>query len=411
MSEHGDHQPVRSIDDYALVLDRLTATGQILRPGRLPVAIPLRNDSPFETTSRVARTTYRAHERTLTIKTTTGDQIVAEMPTRHGTDPRGGRPSVYLDQKDWSALYIARHVIGGLIPKEQRAAEWLIEQAENKRIILPLSAGHMSETCQWGNDAERYALAVQMLRLSAGWQLRDPLTVRQDELTASLLDMFGIDNQNSGRQVITLEPFASHAGREQSPHSVPDDLASVGLEWRAMISVAANFDTLLDAEPIAQTPDTGWVIRNQNFTDWLAAEPNAGRELTRKRTYAFFFADVRTEVAEAAYNAGLSPDQMSSWISTRMETDVAEMPNLGLFREILHDKLGDKGTKWNGNDLTDIFYLSCGAAYCDYAIGEKSLMSRARQSLRRLGRPVNVFGRLSDCVPVLADRIGERFAG
>ncbi|MGX1778355.1 hypothetical protein ACWIGW_40050 [Nocardia brasiliensis] len=411
MSEPTARQPTTSTDGYELVLDRQTATGQVLRPGRIPIAIPLRNGSPFETTSQIARTTYREHERTLTIETTMGDQMVAEMPTRNGTDPRRGRPSLYLDQKDWSALYVAKHVIGGLAAKEQRAAEWLIEQAENKRIILPLSAGHMSETCQWRNDAERYALAVQMLRLSAGWQLRDPLAVRQDELTASLLDMFGIDNQISGRQVVTLEPFASHAGREQSPYPVPDDLESVGLELQAMISIAGCFDTLLDAESVAQTPDSGWVTRNQRFTDWLATEPNAARELTRKRTYAFFFADIRNELAEAAHNAGLSPDQMASWVSTRMETEVADMPNLGLFREILHDKLGDKRTKWNSNDLADMFYLSCGAAYCDYAIGEKSLMSRAGQSLRRLGRSVNVFRRLSDCVPVLADRIGEPFTG
>src|SRR5690606_5179566 len=95
----------------------------------------------------------------------------------------------------WSALYKAQHVIGGIAPKEQRAAEWLIEQAEKKRVILPLSAGHMSETSQWRNDGERYALAVQMLRLSAGWQLRDPLAVRQDELTASMLGVIGNRDQ------------------------------------------------------------------------------------------------------------------------------------------------------------------------------------------------------------------------
>ncbi len=86
------------------------------------------------------------------------------------------------------------------------------------------------------------------------------------------------------------------------------------------------------------------------------------------------------------------------------------MPSLGLFREIFHDKLGDKRTKWNSNDLTDMIYLTCGTAYCDFVVGEKSLISRAEQSLRRLNRSVNVFRRLSDCVPVLADRIGERFA-
>ncbi|MGW4121256.1 hypothetical protein [Nocardia sp. NPDC004711] len=411
MSESSDFRSIAGLDGYEVVLDRLTGTGQILRPGRLPVAIPLADGLPFESTSRVARAIYRPRERVLTIETTTGDRMVAELPARDKSDPRGGRPSLYLDQNQWSALYRSKYVIGGLAPREQRAAEWLIEQSESKRIILPLSAGHMAETCQWRNDGERYALAVQMLRLSAGWQLRDPLAVRQDELTASLLDIFATSGQPPGGDVVTLEPFASHAGRRQPPFQVPDDLASVGLEFRAIVSLASCFDTLLDAEAVSQSPDSRWVTRNQEFTDWLAAEENCGRELIRKRTFAFFVADTRNELAEAAYNAGVSPDQMRSWVSSRMETEVCKMPSLGLFREIFHDKLGDERTKWNSNDLTDMIYLTCGTAYCDYAVGEKSLISRAEQSLRRLKRPVNVFRRLSDCVPVLADHIGEGFAG
>ncbi|MFE2958404.1 hypothetical protein [Nocardia tengchongensis] len=411
MGEPNASQPIARLDGYEIVLDRQTTTGQILRPGHLLVGFPLGDGSPFEPTSQIARTTYRVRENTLTIETTTGDRIVAEMPAQGDAEPRRDRPSVYLDQNQWSALYKAKQVIGGLPPKEQRAAEWLIEQAESKRVILPLSAGHMSETCQWSNGGERYALAVQMLRLSAGWQLRDPLAVRQDELTASMLDTIETGDQLVCRPAVTLEPFATHAGRQQPGRPCPDDLVGVGFELDALISIASCFDTMLDAESISQNPDSGWVARNQKFTDWLGAQENCGRELIRKRTFAFFLADTHKEVAIAAHDADVPTEQVSSWVSSRMETEVSKMPSLGLFREILHDKLVDRQTRWNSNDLTDMLYLTCGMAYCDYTVGEKSLISRARQSLRRLERPDNVFRRLSDCVPVLADRIGERFAG
>ncbi|MGW0327768.1 hypothetical protein [Nocardia sp. NPDC003183] len=375
------------------------------------MAFPLSDNAPFEPTSQIAKTTYRVRERTLTIETTTGDQIVAEIPIRDDLNPCGDRPSVYLDQNQWSALYKAHQVIGGIAPKEQRAAEWLIEQTENKRIILPISSGHMSETCQWRNGGERYALAVQMLRLSAGWQLRDPLAVRHDELAASMLGVIGNRDQPAFRPVVTLEPFATHAGRQEPNTPITNDLAEFGFELDTLISTASLFDTLLDTESISQNPGSGWVERNQRFTDWLGAQENRGRELVRKQTYAFFFADTYKEIATAAQAAGVSPELMGSWVLSHMETEVSKMPSLGLFREIFHDKLVDSRTSWNSNDLNDIFYLTCGMAYCDYAVGEKYLMSRARQSLQRLGRPFNIFRRLSDCVPVLADRIGERFDG
>jgi hypothetical protein len=339
------------------------------------------------------------------VDTTRGDQIIAEMPTLHDFAPYRGRPTVYLDQNHWNTLYRAKYVISGVRSPEREAALWLIEQASAGRIILPLSAAHMSETCKWRNDGERYALALTMLQLSAGWQLRDPLAVRRNELLASLHSRLGTGIETQTRPAVTLEPYAYN--RDLRSAEVIE--SNTPLVFAALTALTACFDTMLDGEAVQQNPVPGWVERNQRFTDWLATEKGVGPELTRRRTYALFFSDTTIEVAEAAHSAGLSPEEMSQWNRLFMEADVPTMPNLGLFQEVFHDKLVDGRTKWTSNDLTDMMYLTCAAAYCDFTVGEKSLTSKIEQAQRRTKRPCTVFRQLSACVPVLAARIGEKF--
>ncbi|MFI1236831.1 hypothetical protein [Nocardia salmonicida] len=391
--------------DYSIVLDRETSTYQILRPGYAPVVEALNGGSPFNATSHISRTTYRPLKNTLTIETIRGDTIVAEMPTVRDFSPRRGRPTVYLDQNHWNALYKAKYVISGVKSREHEAALWLIEQASAGRIILPLSSAHMSETCKWRNNGERYALALTILQLSAGWQLRDPLAVRRKEILSSIHSRLETGIEIFAYPAVTLEPYAISSDiRSPEVARKHSSLASA-----ALTAVTANFDTMLDGEAVQQNPIPGWVERNQNFTDWLATEKGAGSEMKRRRTYVFFFSDTGSEVAKAAHSTGVSVEEMGRWSQSFMEQDVALMPNLGLFREVFHEKLVDGRTKWNSNDLTDMMYLTCAAAYCDFTVGEKSLISKIEQAQRRIKRTSAVFRNLSACVPVLADRIGEVF--
>lgn len=77
------------------------------------------------------------------------------------------------------------------------------------------------------------------------------------------------------------------------------------------------------------------------------------------------------------------------------------MPGLGLFRETLHEKVVNARSEWEGNDLTDMMYLTCAAGYADYVVGERSMVGQMRQALKRLSRPDNVYRRIKDLVPVL----------
>lgn len=91
----------------------------------------------------------------------------------------------------------------------------------------------------------------------------------------------------------------------------------------------------------------------------------------------------------------------ADWLLELNEEQIASMKSLGIYRELLHEKISDPGTIWEQNDLTDMMYLSCGAAYADHVVGERRLISDLRCGLARLGRQVNVHSKLANLVPAL----------
>ena len=77
------------------------------------------------------------------------------------------------------------------------------------------------------------------------------------------------------------------------------------------------------------------------------------------------------------------------------------MPALGLFREVFHEKLINRDTRWKASDLTDLVYLTCAAGYADHVIGERSATWYIRRAQERLGRTVNVHPNLRSLMVTL----------
>jgi hypothetical protein len=65
----------------------------------------------------------------------------------------------------------------------------------------------------------------------------------------------------------------------------------------------------------------------------------------------------------------------------------------------MHARHLNHGTTWRPNDLTDLLYLSCAAAYADVIVAEGHMAGILRQALGRLTRPASVFKKLRDAVP------------
>lgn len=340
----------------------------------------------FDSTSSIASSTYVPHQRLLHLRTTRDDEIAIELPVPRNLAPVGSRPTIYLDQNHWSTLTKAIYEPHRVRNAEERiAAERLIEYARSRQVLLPVSSAHISETCKQLDADERYRRALTIVRLSSGWQLRDPLELRRFELRQALMSRY---HQRSlvPPAPVTLEPNAVHSGRDQELAPV-DAALPEDAKWavHAIRCIGGIIDAMLDAEHVPVEPAVGWAAEFQRFAVFLRDNPT-GREMRRRRTHAKFVADLGRELPEEAYRAGISPEQMSDWVHHHSELDVAAMPALGLFREILHEKLVDPNLRWVENDLIDMIYLTAAAGYCDYVVGERSHTAHLENAVRRLGR-------------------------
>jgi len=88
--------------------------------------------------------------------------------------------------------------------------------------------------------------------------------------------------------------------------------------------------------------------------------------MKRRRTHAKFFADLRMELVTAVHQSDLGVDQMSDWTLNHSEVDLRTLPALGLYREVMHEKLCDPALRWEDNDLIDMMFLTVGAGYCSH---------------------------------------------
>ncbi|ONF73724.1 hypothetical protein [Amycolatopsis keratiniphila] len=377
-------------------IDRDGAMSIVFVDGRVVSASSTREI--FDRTSAITSSAYHPHSHQLHLQTKRGHNIVIELPEPAELAPLDDRPTIYLDQNHWSTLTNTIHE-PHRVPSEQEraAAQHIITLATERRIVLPMSSAHMSETCKQVDVEQRYRRALTILRLSAGWQLRDPLALRRFELRQALTVRFHA-RCLIPPAAVTLEPNAIHDGRDKSLDEVASDLpAEARSAVHAIRCIGGIADTMLDDDHVPHDPVPGWTVGFQQFTDFLQDNPS-GKELKRRRTRAKFMADSGNEIALAASMSGITTDDLSNWFFNDSEEDVSRMPSLGLFREVLHEKLAKNGLRWEHNDLTDMMYLTTAAGYCDHVVGERSHASHLTNSARRLGRTVRIHRNLQGLV-------------
>lgn len=355
----------------------------------------------FEPTSAIASSTYLPQSSRLHLRTKQGDDIFVDLPQPTELAPLAGRPTIYLDQNHWSALANMLHEPHRVTNEQEReAAAKLIEFAMARKVVLPMSSAHLSETCKQVDADQRYRRALTIAQLSAGWQLRDPLDLRRFEIRQALTVRY--------RHLclvppaaVTLEPNAVHSGRGSDLPDVGADLPAEA-QWavHAIRCIGGILDAVLDAEHIPMSIAPGWASGFQEFATFLKSNPK-GKELKRRRTHAKFIADLGRELPEEAHRAGITPEEMSNWTLNHSEEDLRDMPALGLFREVIHEKLSDERLRWLDNDLVDMMYLTSAAGYCDHVVGERAHISHIANGLRRLGRATSIHRNLRSLVKQL----------
>jgi hypothetical protein len=311
-----------------------------------------------------------------------------------------------LDQPHWSVF----HKIGlgtRVHPNDAEAAVQVASWAAEGRIILPASSGHTQETTKWTNADERYQLGVNILTLSRGWHMRDPLHVRRLELRRALRDLQG-HCPEAELPIITRDTDAMLSARGLRPVQAPADFPPDVAAGHALLTRAtAMVAVMLDDDAIVQSsPPIGWAQAQQRYSDWLRTQD---RDPAQKRASidAMLISDLRTEIAEEATRTGLTPIDLRGWLlGNGWKRQVAAMPSLGLYGELYHQR-HLAGVPWSPNDLSDMVYLSCAAGYADFVVAERHMAALLTQSTRRLGRPVTVARRLRDLIEPLAARLDD----
>lgn len=364
--------------------------------------------SPFEDTSALLRLHFTPTYGGLLAVTRADDKILFELPKKDSGDQLAGRLAVYLDQNMWSTISNTQHYAAKATSDARAAARQLAEWVQQRRIVLPASAGHFYETGKWSDSGRRYHLGLTVLQLSRGWQLRDPLEVRRNELYDAFCRHSGRTDGIRTASVFTLEPNAVYSDSRSTPSytSAPEFHPDVAFQLEALTVAVASIDAMLDSERCVPGPDTGWTAANQAFSDWLDQQERDSQQ-KRNAIDIFLLSDLQQEIAEEACYAGMPSEQFRGWILKQAMRDIEESPALGLFRAMLHERHLNKGTIWRPNDLTDMIYLSCAAGYADFVVCERHMRATLAQALKRQGRTTPVFRRLSDAVRAIKETLAS----
>jgi hypothetical protein len=84
-----------------------------------------------------------------------------------------------------------------------------------------------------------------------------------------------------------------------------------------------------------------------------------------------FVQDLGHGLKDAAQRSGWTMAELESWTEARADEEFAEVPYLGLRREITHARLVNVDDRWHEHDLVDMLFLPCAAAYADFVVCEK----------------------------------------
>lgn len=315
-----------------------------------------------------------ARELSLTLRS--GDIVTIDLGwPGGGRDPTAGKPVVYLDQNHWVALAQATHCPDRLDKSVREAALALITLAESRDVVLPFSSGHLSETAPYGR--QRRDVALTMLRLSRGLQMRNPLHVRQEELSAAM-------RQDEPRcaSVFTLEPDVLFAAARPTPS--PADFSSAWRQLhRRVTSASATIAVMLEDDDHRALPTAvdRWVRTYAEVASRVQAE-KPGRDARRSIAHGVLLADLQDELINSARAAGLHDSDLAQWIVEQAAADFERAPYLGTLQDVLFHRLGNRDDHWKPNDLFDMYFLSCAAGYADVVVAEKKFgdyLGRARR--------------------------------
>ncbi|WP_019073829.1 hypothetical protein [Streptomyces hokutonensis] len=390
-----------------ITMDRAAECTIFTRSDGKEARFPL-DPSPFEDTSVLARLDFTPAYGALLATTLSGDQVLFEMPLQEAGDQLARRLVVYLDQNQWSMLSNADRGAEKSSEMDRVAARKLKEWVNQRQIVLPASAGHYFETGKTFSTDKRYGLGLTILQYSRGWQMRDPLQVRRNELHDAFCHRMDRPDRVHSAPVFTLDADALYAPtRWTGVERMPTPQNRLAFQTKALLTASVSIDAILDTQQVEDGPDTGWIAASQRFSDWLD-ELDQDSQQKRRAIDIHLVKDLQQELAEEAAAADVPKELFRQWGFKGWVRAIGEAPAVGLFREMLQSRHLNKGTTWRRNDLTDMVYLSCAAGYADFVVCEKHMRDPLQHGLKRMGLSAQVYRRLNDAVAAIEERLEAR---
>ncbi|MFI1536522.1 hypothetical protein [Streptomyces anandii] len=307
-------------------------------------------------------------------------------------------PVVYLDQCHWSTLsnsIFDRARIRN--EKDLEAAERLIEWAEAGRVIIPVSSAHALETSALF-DERRQNLASTILRISRGWQMRSPIAVRTHEMSEALSKAY-----TASVVLPELDVFSLAAGamdtkeRVTETSDLPPDLSKLTNRLTAFASI---YDVLMNPERVPSTVP-GW---HEHFNR-VSMDPEFQARSPKQKAIdgrALAISDVVSEGVAAAHRLGIP---MEEHLAVELYERIESMPSLRVYGDAIGHRLAIRA-KWEPNDLIDMLYLGCAAAYADVVVAERVATNYLQRSWRGGHQECPVVAKLPDAVEKVSHLLG-----
>jgi hypothetical protein len=306
---------------------------------------------------------------------------------------------VYLDQNQWSYLSHALHG-APRSDEEGAAATAVVDSVTAGEASYPLSTAHVFETWKQHRAEKRLPLAETMMSVSRGDAIAPPQRLLPPELDAALHQRFG-----RPENPLRVEPFGrglAHLSGGLAPE-LDSELAETlrrdnpEMAEREMID---GVDALLFAGPAVDLPVAGIEQPPLQFAEEFAAsqlelqekfkEHGTGKDERRRTVAAGILLDIKEPLHEALTQSGVTLDELTGLGRDGLTSFMLDLPSRVALLELMSRQHGDLGTKWVGNDLNDLVYLSAAIGYCDIVVTERrwSAMLNASDVPARTGTVV-----------------------
>ena len=308
-------------------------------------------------------------------------------------------PIIYLDQCHWITLAQAQFARRKILSSDElAAADFILKAASDGQICLPLSGAHMVETAKAGNGPRRQQLADTMLSAYDGWHMNNPITVRGEEMARALtqqeasLDRDQVFNKHPGT------PFGVDMRYEPRDQTLPREVQRLvdDLSWRLAWADTLRSDIYEDLEwRAAWEAIQGWVQTHQELSTYLMEHPT-NREL-RVVAAARTFADLEQEIVATIDQVGINVGELQERLHAgNLVEFFQQLPFVGRVMEITHLRLRNPQDTWVENDLIDLLFLSCAAAYADFVVAERKSTHMLRQAIHQTSSGATVFASLRE---------------